>query len=88
MQSRGSGQGTWSEPVWQPNPSKPGTLKSLVVLKVPLVSPKCTFVGNSKGEKPAECVLFSLHSSGLGFTVSVDETPLIYLDGSIPGFLL
>lgn len=45
-QSRVSRCATWSEPVWQPNLSKPGTLKSPVVLKAPLVSPKRTFVGN------------------------------------------
>ena len=72
-----------TSPSAQPEQAKDS--EALVVLKVPLVCPKCTFVGNSRGEKH---VLLYLHSSGLRLMSSVDKTLLIHLDVSVPGFLL
>lgn len=74
------------EPAQQPNPSRPRTLKSLMAFKVPLVSPKCTFMGILEG-KALQGVCFS-SSSGLELMAPVKKTLLIHLGGSVHGFLL
>lgn len=79
-----AGQG--GEPAWPPNPSSPRTPKSPIVLKVPLVSLKCTFMGILEG-KTLQGVCSS-SSSGLELTAPVDKTLLIRLGGSVHGFLL